>query len=184
MATPPSPLGEAVERLANAAQAYLDGPVAFLRAAADRATQPGYDADSAAADATGYGLRLAQAWFGGLNAMVDAIAVAAMPPDDGQRFVVTVTGAKVLRNVSIKSKTWTWQLDKEPPDIVIAVHPPLGLQPNATHVGMVVKPSVLEPSWDVELELSPVGKAGGTIQTVSLDATSELRPGAPWPMNP
>ena len=63
---PPSPSGEAIELLSNAAQAWLDGPVAFLRAAADRASDPSSTADTAAADLIGFGAQAAR-WLAKRN---------------------------------------------------------------------------------------------------------------------
>ena len=177
---PPSPSGEAIELLSNAAQAWLDGPVAFLRAAADRASDPSSTADTAAADLIGFGAQAAKAWFGGLNAIVGAIAVAGILPRDGHRFVVTVPSATFTRQVRIVTTSWTWLLDPQPPGQVVAVWPPAILQPGATRVSIIAKPLVLEPSWDIELELTAPGTAPTRV-TVSLDSSSELKPEEPWP---
>ena len=121
---PPSPSGEAIELLSNAAQAWLDGPVAFLRAAADRASDPSSTADTAAADLIGFGAQAAKAWFGGLNAIVGAIAVAGILPRDGHRFVVTVPSATFTRQVRIVTTSWTWLLDPQPVTYTTLTLPP------------------------------------------------------------
>ena len=177
---PPSPSGEAIELLSDAAQAWLDGPVAFLRAAADRASDPSSTADAAAADLTGFGAQAAKAWFGGLNAIVGAIALAGTLPRDRHRFVVIVPSATFTRQVRIVTTSWTWLLDPQPPGQVVAVWPPAILQPGATRLCITAKPLVLEPSWDIELELTAPGTAPTRV-TVSLDASSELKSEEPWP---
>ena len=181
--TEPSPLGEAVERLGEAGQAYLDGPVAFLREAADRASQPTYDADAAAGDIAGYGIRLAQSWVGWMNAMVDAVAVAGIPPGQGHRFVVTVPGAGVARSVQLASTTWTWMLGPEPPGAVVALRPPMLLDPGDTIVRVVAKPLVVEPSWKVRLVLTPMDGSADTVLEVDLGSfgAEELASDEDWP---
>lgn len=182
--TPPSDLGAASRLLRSAAQAYLDGPGTFLGEAADRAVQPTYDADTAAQDAVGYWVRLAQAWFGASNAMVDALAVATTPPVDSHRFVVTVPAAPVVRTATISATQWTWLLPPEPVGAIVTLRPPLTLAAQATAIGLTAAPLVLEPSWDVTLRLAPTDGSPATHEIVSLDLLTELAPGTPWPMDP
>jgi hypothetical protein len=176
----PAPLAEAIERMGEAAQAYLDGPVAFLRAAVDRSVEPNYDADTAAADAAGYFLWLARAWWGGVNAVIDATAILAVPPGDCQRFEVPVPSVAVPSTIRILSRTWTWKPDPvEPANVQILLEPPTTLAPGTTSVCLRVTPLVLEPSWTVDLEIVPAGSTTGTTFTVRLDASSELAPTSP-----
>ena len=188
MADPsPTNLAEASRLLRDAATAAIDGPGAFLGEALDRAGQVGYDADDAVADAAGYGVRVLQAWFGGLTALADAATLAAAPRQEAHRFSVAVPPAPVLRTVTITARRWTWLLEAEPVGIALRLRTVAPLAADATRVDLRASPLVAEPSWDVDLLLSPVvsgGPVAATTVTASLDLVTEIPPGDPWPPGP
>lgn len=180
MADPqPVPLAEAIERMSDAARAYLDGPVAQLRAAVDRSTRSTYEADTAAADAAGYYLQLARAWWGGFNAVADVTAILAATPGDGHRFEVAIPPVEVPSTVRVVSREWTWQFDAEPAGAAIQVLPPLVLPPGTSGVWLRATPMVGEPSWQVVLEIAPLGSGRGTRVVTRLDAATERRSTGP-----
>lgn len=170
-----SPLGEAIERMGEAAQAYLDGPVAHLKAAADRGSRPDYGADTAAADAAGYWLHLVRSWWQGFNAVVDATAVLAMPPGEGHEFEVEIPPLAEASTVRVVDRAWTWMLDPEPDGVTITVRPPVIRQAGTDRVRIRTTPRLVKRSWDVVLEIAPVGAPGqATTTTVPLDGSTEL----------
>jgi hypothetical protein len=171
----PVPLAAAIERLGEAAQAYLDGPVAHLRAAAERAGRPGYGASTATADAATYGLRVAHAWWGGFNALADATALLAIPPGAGHRFDIPIPAALVTGpfTVRVVDRQWTWMLGPEPAGVSLQVLPPVVLPGGTDVVSLFATPRANNPSWQVKLQVAPVGAGQGTMLLARLDATTE-----------
>jgi hypothetical protein len=172
----PSPLGEAIEALGEAAEAYLDGPVAHLRAAVDRAARPDYTPDTATADAATYGLHLARAFWRGISATGDAIAVLAVPPGDRYRFEVKIPVVTTPSTIRIVRTQWTWMMNPEPPGTQITLVASPVLVPSTDRVRLQAQPLALEgePSWEVDLEIVPVGSAAGQTILVRLDPTTRV----------
>lgn len=176
---PPSPLGEAIERMGEAARDFIDGPVASLRTAADHAASAQYNANTAAADAAGLYLQLARAWWGGVNATLDATAILALPPGDYERFEVPIPEVPALSTVRIVKTRWTWLLGPEPADVAIDLQPPTRLSAGTKSVRFRVTGSFQEPQWEVELEITPLDGSAPRRFLVQLDAGTELPPDAP-----
>ena len=175
-----APLAEAIELLGNAARAYFDEPLVHLIDAVDRSSRPDHTASAAAGDAALGALLLARAWWGGSNAVVDAIAILAMPPDAGHRYRVSIPPVAAPSTVSVVSRTWTRLFTPEPQGVTIHLRPPVVLQPGTQELELLVAgPPMLEPSWDVVLGIAPVGGAASSTVDVALDASTELPSAAP-----
>lgn len=164
----PSPLAEVIEMMSEAARSFLDGPVAHLQGMVDRASRPGYTCDTAAADTAGYSLALAQASWTTWNKAVDAIALLAEPPGAGYRYTVPIPAVTVASTVRIVDRQWIVPAVPEPEGVEMILLPPVVLPPGTDTVGIHVRPLFLgggDPSWEVRLEIVPVGAAVGTTLT-------------------
>jgi len=172
----PSPLGEAIESMGEAAQAYLDGPLAHLRAAANRAARPDYGSNAATADVALYGLHLARAFWLGVSKAGDAMAILAVPPGDGYRFEVGIPVVSAPSTVSIVATRWTWTHSPEPEGAEISLTTPPVLAPTTDRVRLHARPLILtgEPSWEVDLEITPLGPSAGQKVRVALDASTRI----------
>jgi hypothetical protein len=170
----PSPLGKAIEHMAAAARAYLDGPAAHLSSVADRAAKPDYTSDKAAADAAAYGLQLARAWWTGVKEAGDALAYLAEPPGDGYRYEFRIEPVATVSKVTILRRRWTWAHGSEPDGIVIRIAPQDVLMPGTDRVGFDVRPLVVtgQPRWEVDIEITPLGStAGQRVRAMLNDST-------------
>ncbi len=175
-----APLAEAIELLGNAARAFFDEPLVHLIDAVDRSSRPDHTATAAADDAAVGALLLARAWWGASNAVVDATAILAMPPDAGHRYRVSIPPVVVPSTASVVSRTWTRLFTPEPKGVTIHRRPPVVLQPGTRELELLVAgPPMLEPSWDVVLAIAPVGGRAGSTVDVALDASTELPSAAP-----
>lgn len=168
-------LAEAIELLGNAARAFFDEPLVHLSDSVDRSSRPDHDADAAASDVAVGALLLARAWWGGSNAVVDATAVLAVSADPGRRYRVKVPPIASPSTASILGRRWTRVFTPEPQGVTIHLRPPVILQVGSQDLELsVAAPPVLEPSWEVDLEIAPVAGGASTRVTVSLDPTTEL----------
>ncbi len=172
-----SPLAEAIELMRDAARGYLDGPAAFAQGAATRMTQPNYDTDVMVSDAAGYGVRLAQAWWGGAFAFADAVSVLSEPPAVAHTFEVRVP--KVERPSTVEVDTTTlachWRFANSTDGVKVSVVPPTMLSPGTETVRLRVTPTALTPCWTVQLLIRPVGSKDPLKVPCALDVTTEVR---------
>jgi len=172
-----APLAEAIELLGNAARAFFDEPLAHLIDSVDRSSRADRTATAAAGDAAVGALLLARAWWGGSNAVVDAIAILAVPSDAGHRYQVSIPPVAAPSTASVVSRTWTRLFTPEPQGVTIHLRPPVVLQPGTQTLELLVAgPPMLEPSWDVVLGIVPVGGGASSTVDVALDASTELPP--------
>ena len=164
-----SPLADAIGAMSAAAKFHLDGTCAFAQEAATRMSEPVYRAETAAQDLNGYAVRAAQSWWVSAFAWVDAIAFLSEPEADAHLFTVTIPAVTTASTATVRSRTWTWGLGDEPPDVSVRVLPPVVLAPGTTTLRIRVTPVVPEPSWDVELAITPIGSGDPILRLVLLD---------------
>jgi len=174
-----SPLAEAIELLLGAARGIVDGPGGALRDAAVSIGEDDHSADDCAASGARIGLTGAQAAWGWVFAVGDALSILANPPHYDATFVLDLPPDEVASNEDLRvrvvpaSLVWDWQLGARPSPMPVVIPFTADHPAGTTTVEMRLKPAPLVAACTIDLEITRLTSGHVSVTTYPLDVTTQ-----------